>query len=112
MTDEEKAEELTTKQFDLDTDKVRYFCNLYKNDYHEVHTFYNGVLKGIAEGKPKWHDLRKNPDDLPTESKEYWCKLKSGHYDFRIYYIDSLFYKSHWEELGIIAWCELPKFKE
>lgn len=61
---------------------------------------------------PQWHDLSKNPDDLPTESKEYWCKLKSGHYDFRIYYIDSLFYKSHWEELEIIAWCELPKFEE
>lgn len=23
------------------------------------------LFYGLAEGKPKWHDLRKNPDDLP-----------------------------------------------
>lgn len=51
MTDEEKAEGITAKQFDIDTERVRFFCSLYKNDYHEVHTFFNGYLDGIKAGR-------------------------------------------------------------
>lgn len=72
-----------------------------------------GFLKSLEAQIPQWHDLRKNPDDLPKESGDYWCKLKSNRlYTFEVYYTDSLFYKSRWNELDIIAWCELPKFEE
>lgn len=78
----------------------------------QMNDCFNAGAKWGMEHAIEWHDLRKDPNDLPKENGEYWCKLENGHYDFRIYYLDSLFYKSHWEELGIIAWCELPKFEE
>lgn len=107
MTDEEKrAMEITN-----DIDTMVYDCeggcvNIYDN-------IERAVLVGIREGKPKWHDLRKDPEDLPKENGDYWCKLKDNRlYTFEVYYTDSLFYRSRWDELGIIAWCELPKFEE
>ena len=28
--------------------------------------------------KDEWHDLRKNPDDLPTENKRYLCLIETS----------------------------------
>lgn len=52
MTDEEKAIDLTSKSFEMEKDNVEWFCKLYKNSsMSEIHTFYNGVLAGLAEGR-------------------------------------------------------------
>lgn len=32
-------------------------------------------LDGRAEGKPKWHDLRKDPQDLPIKNGSYLCRV-------------------------------------
>ena len=65
-----------------------------------------GVKYGLAEGKPKWHDLRKDPNDLPTLDGMYWTYSEWGYYD-----IHKWDYQL-WKECKIIAWCELLKFEE
>ena len=108
MTDEEKAEEYTRNCKYVETD---YFVN----KIAKVKAIY---LDGLAEGKLKWHDLRKDPDDLPKESGDYWIKYDSeseergGFYDVHHFEPDKPFYKKHWSEIEVMAWCELPKFEE
>lgn len=66
----------------------------------------NGFSNGLAEGKPKWHDLRKDPNDLPKENGIYWCKWEDGSYSTEHYFQDYGFGDY------VIIWCELPKFEE
>lgn len=110
MTEAEKAiKDLCIKCSSYD------FC-VKGNQLHCAETV--AYIKGLAEGKTKWHDLRKNPDDLPEERGDYWIKYDSaseergGFYDVHYFEPDKPFYKKHWSEIGVIAWCELPKFEE
>ena len=106
MTDEEKAKEITIEYF-----QITEYCfeNLLPNK-NFVYNFYKGVLNGLAEGrketKNQWHDLREDPDDLPKESGEFWTKWEDGAYSTAHYFADSGFGSY------VIAWCELPEFKE
>lgn len=68
MTDKEKAEEYASEKC-----KECYMCDYADHDHPEINPYEicpwytkrkEGYLDGLAEGKPKWHDLRKNPDDL------------------------------------------------
>lgn len=65
-----------------------------------------GVKYGLAAGKMRWHDLRKDPNDLPTLDGMYWTYNECGYYDIHIW-IPQL-----WKECKVISWCELPKFEE
>ena len=57
MTDEEKAIDLTSQSFELEKDNVEWFCSTYKNSrMSEIHTFYNGVLVGLAEGRKEGYE--------------------------------------------------------
>ena len=74
----------------------------------------------------EWHDLRKDPNDLPTRenlhnfSKCVLCALKFD--DFVFYQVMSLHYPSktwivvdsdkNYSNKNVIAWCELTKFEE
>lgn len=91
MTDEEKAEELTTKQFDLDTDKVRYFCNLYKNTFQQLKKINADIVdKGQSDRFPDMETVIFNeyPDDLdvtqfssvPSYKRMCVCILKNDYY--------------------------------
>lgn len=70
-------------------------------------------LAGLEAGRPKWHDLRKDPNDVPTEKGDYWVIDADG--DYSVIYApiavkhcnDADMYKA----LNIVAWCELPKFE-
>lgn len=80
-----------------------------------IHDCYEeGYNNGYEAGKPKWHDLRKNPDDLPPRLKRLSETVINQigtpcHYNFE---------KSCWQNWSYIdietpiAWCELPKFEE
>ena len=103
MTDEEKAEEyVTTIQHDINN----------WGGKEPTERFYNEIklkqayLDGLAEGKPKWHDLRENSKDLPKENGHYWCKWNDGSYCTEHYFQDYGFGSY------VIAWCELPMFEE
>ena len=74
-------------------------------------------LAGLKAGRPQWHDLRENPNDLPERmglgSKEVYVAYKDGVTDFAYYRFDKKCWeRSENEELAenVIAWCEIPTF--
>lgn len=120
MTDEEKAEEYV----------LSHKCT--GSDF-ENSIMYESYIDGLTEGrKEKWHDLRKNPSDLPKnrENVLLYVKLKCerevvliGYRDFGECLGE---YCQDWGDVEpvrnikcdfvdgeeVIAWCELPKFEE
>lgn len=84
MTDEEKAEEY--KKGMTDTLKSQRKLKMMMIDFFLVDFLLKEGRKNAekenaekenAELKaqiPQWHDLRKDPNDLPKENGEYWCK--------------------------------------
>lgn len=58
MSDEELAEQYAEKHKEVDWEGF----NINKNDLKK------GFLAGLKANRPKWHDLRENPDDLPKET--------------------------------------------
>lgn len=89
------------------TDEER-FCNkrCYSNLCRRRCEYVSTYLDGLAAGKMRWHDLRKDPNDLPTLDGMYWTYNECGYYDIHIW-IPQL-----WKECKVISWCELPKFEE
>ena len=104
----------------LDCNGYQFFFKGYEQGYedcrHYAHDYY----------KPKWHDLRKDPNDLPTIenlhnfSKYVLCAVKFD--DFVFYQVMSIHYPSktwivvdsdkNYSNKNVIAWCELTKFEE
>lgn len=126
MTDEEKAKEGFHKHI---TEDICYFSKAEKNIYKD------GYFDGLAEGrKEKWHDLRKDPYDLPSSktSTEIPVLLvyKSAidgeivveehiYIDYEGFICLGSYYQGDYREPPyfkkegvLIAWCELPKFEE
>lgn len=76
-------------------------------------------LAGLKVGRPQWHDLRENPNDLPPMiqderhiSDRVWINVENwgtedGYYDYK---------KNCWiircriVNLPILGWCEIPTF--
>ena len=109
MTDEE-LEKRAEKWVDSEVDKCYVpDCNLgYRQDLEKAY------IIGAKENGVVWHDLRKNPDDLPSRlQKEFDVSifvfnqnLEQCYYDYR---------QKHWfteNSDEMIAWCEIPKFEE
>ena len=79
----------------------------------------DGFLAGLNAGRPQWHDLRKDPNDLPKECKNVLCFVWQGEGYYCVGHIikggDN---SARWwasnksEQLNVIAWCEIPQFKE
>ena len=65
---------------------------------------HEGFLDGFKAGRPKWHDLRKDKNDLPDNSRYVWTNVGAGYHDE----------DGWWDDFGrlqdVIAWCE-PKFE-
>ena len=81
---------------------IQHLTNLYQKDKHScvTDTKENGVV---------WHDLRKNPNDLPKESYTVLDEAGDRFYYFRgrfHYESDSRF------DCKPVAWCEIPRFEE
>ena len=96
-------------------------------------SYINGYKDGYEqEKKEKWHDLRKNPNDLPKEGVEvlvlysntyrdggYIVNKHTLNYELAQYINDEEDISEwYWVETGtdydiqeVIAWCELPKFE-
>lgn len=112
MTDIERAKEYCNNEVPFDTTESGE--KLYtENDLKQAY------LAGLKAGKDmnvptKWHDLRKNPDDLPESSIFHEVVNQNG---IKMYY-DDVFKKWNMYYDGIIvqaqipiAWCEIPKFE-
>lgn len=112
MTDEEeKAEEYAIKI----TDELRNKGFLTNEEINQRYAgIIQGVLYGLAEGKPKWHDLRKDPNDLPKHSGLYCVQcgevrefVKEELSWFTVHFVPCMNCTE-----DTYAWCELPKFEE
>ena len=79
----------------------------------------NAFSKGVKENGTVWHDLRKNPNDLPKRYKHANIRhlvitnKGIGHYNFikKTWYIYNAECNCSFFDT-VIAWCEIPKFEE
>lgn len=112
MTDEEKlAEEMICSECSDDVNRSYTHCS--------ACTRCDDFIKGLAEGrKEKWHDLRKDPNDLPPKediNSSYSIDVFTDT-EAKAFYS---YYDGVWRRESdgfripeVIAWTELPKFKE
>lgn len=95
-----------------------------KDLWYKVNADESAYKTGFQDGYNKaneWHDLRKDPNDLPNNGRRVLVKDKSrreydvaclcrskGNSDFWSYER----FISRVSDNYVIAWCELPKFEE
>lgn len=63
----------------------------------------NAFLAGLKAGRPQWHDLRKDPNDLPKGNGLFVIYWKLGTIDNYMVFKGSL----DNPHKDIIAWCEI-----
>lgn len=105
MTDEEMAEEYVENiPFSFETEVTQRIVKIYA-----METF----LAGLKAGRPEWHDLRKDPNDLPENKRNVWCDYGDG-YGKGYYNKDDggWWIEGHLYCSTLIAWCELLQFTE
>lgn len=112
MTDEEKAEEYADWFWGASSSERRAIKQAYLAGLEagkgmtEADLATVAYMQGAERYQPKWHDLRKNPNDLP---KGYRAVLNQAGmittYDPDRGFLDL-------EGIGVIAWCEIPTFEE
>lgn len=110
MTDKEMAEEYVKANVHYEIAKRENGAE-YAKEVSSV-TIEQAFLAGLAVGKDinvstKWHDLRKNPDDLPKEEGLFVVYWSLGKIDG--YMVINGFKNPHKD---IVKWCEIPTFKE
>ena len=99
MKDKEMAEEFLKKN-NYTGGYIGYFASGYCRQ---------AFLAGLKAGRPQWHDLRKDKNDLPKFRRdilvtcEYRSKLKKKRETFEWDYKSDM-------PLHAIAWCEIPTF--
>lgn len=84
------------------------------NNLHSTEEDYKqAFLAGLKAGN-RWHDLRKDPADLPKDKHNVWCKCLDeygeGWYD-KDTDTWTLIYRGYHVHC-IEAWCELPTFEK
>ena len=78
--------------------------------------YIKGYIAGATENGIQWHDLRKDPNDLPNDDRNVYVatlppyKTKENVFD---YHIDSWLGDDWFSSAvkDVVAWCE-PHFKE
>ena len=111
MKDEEMAKEYANSQVG---------CS---DGYYEWEDVKDGFLAGLKAGRPQWHDLRKDPNDLPPKRVPRTdCVVKVLNPQCSVTVLDTLgnrvwfnyrnnrWRKEPFEEIEVIAWCEPPTF--
>lgn len=112
MKDEELFKAWKSEQYKDQSDEERF------EFVEHLHTFpkyfEKTFLAGLKAGRPQWHDLRKDPNDLPKKNGEYFCKVNSHweKYGVKHFTLQPYGYNRQWEGQGysVIAWCEIPTF--
>ena len=81
----------------------------------------DGFLAGLKAGRPQWHDLRKDPNDLPKEydiirkafgiyEEEKAKHIVQNECGERVFCFSGTWYHEKGGEAHPIAWCEIPTF--
>lgn len=115
MTDEEMAKEYAD-EYGFGSD-----CNNLAS-YEANHEIEQAYLAGLEAGKLKWHDLRKNPKDVPLIEGRYLCILdykRVHNMPVVLMYSDDCLGHFVWvaddDDIydGCISrWAEIPKYTE
>jgi hypothetical protein len=95
MKDEEMAEEWVKQEYP--TLQINAVAQRYIKSF----------LAGLKAGRPQWHDLRKDPNDLPDTDRIVYVQTKS---DTGNAYHDNDGWHSTQVSGIVIAWCEIPTF--
>ena len=87
-----------------------YYSEGYCEGYEDG--FYQGAEFGYNKGN-EWHDLRKNPNDLPDTDRNVWVKRESEiECQIDNYYEDDkgwgIMFREGYCTDDVILWCELP----
>ena len=117
MTDEEKAREwvrtnsgYSTKEFHGKKAIEAFLAGLKAGkDMAETDLATVAYMQCAERYKTKWHDLRKDPNDLPKHCGYVWTNVGASYYDDDR---DCPCWRDEFGRTqGVIAWCE-PKFEE
>lgn len=95
MTDREMAEKWADKNITLAT-------SMYNPPAKSIAK--RAYLAGLKAGRPEWHDLRKDPNDLPKRV----CYVLNQAGTVTAYQPDRGFLGLG--GIRVIAWCEIPTF--
>ena len=116
MSDEEIAKEFVKKEC-CPTCDYKAGCDSVGGCYG-----FDCFLAGLKAGKPQWHDLRKDPNDLPKEfdiNKNRWEMEKritkhivQNECGERVFCLNGTWYHEKGGEAHPIAWCEIPTFEK
>lgn len=123
MTDEEKAEEYVDTLLKKDDAEIDEFLDenlgglqLNKRQAETILGLIKGIgicsyLKGLAEGiKEKWHDLLKDPNDLPLNADPVLCLGSTGYIVCKYIsgsWVDNQTIKLVLKYIDIYKWCEI-----
>lgn len=109
----EKEKQIFEKWFEEKKEK----CEVYGNgdDFYvddEIKKFcLMGYELGLKAGSQQWHDLRKDPNDLPKNNRYVWCDYNEGYGKGYYHKVDGGWWiEGHMFCSAIDAWCELPLF--
>lgn len=116
--EKEEIKELAREYIDNCTERAGFviLTENIKNDFIDL--FVAGFMKCLELNKEaKWHDLRKDPNDLPKIDIGRTSITVLNEDGNKVYYD---YYSEYWryddEELNIttppVGWCEIPKFEE
>ena len=104
MKDEELAKEYEEKAEYIEVDD-------YGKKVYGLMDIQQAFLAGLKAGRPQWHDLREDPNDLPKEPNE---KMRVNETWVYVKFFDNTYGLVDKGALnnysGAIAWCELPTF--
>lgn len=111
MKDEEMAEELVKRNVCGHCNRCQSHgyigCDIYR--YSK-----DGFLAGLKAGRPQWHDLRKDPNDLPKEDRYYLIYTVLGNYYVSKHHHNTNYWIGIQNQFvsikQVIAWCEIPTF--
>ena len=106
MTDEEMAEAYSTENWEY-----------YEEGQNDSKALKQSYLAGLKAGRPQWHDLRKDPNDLPKNNAMVLTRLKNKRLKISTF-MENKFtiwnkdYDTYTKLYDVIAWREIPTFEE
>lgn len=110
MKDEEMAEEYKEKHICSTCADIQ-DCG---NDCPFSRCGVQAFLAGLKAGRPQWHDLRENPNDLPKRDKTFVTDVSVTvvvyPLEFAVYYFFDKKWYSNGKEVKVDRWCEIPTF--
>ena len=99
MKDEELAEEFYYKTYPIT-------LNIGEEERKKEVT--DIFLAGLKAGRPQYHDLQKNPNDLPEDTYDV---LDQAGYKVHYNFFQNVWVNEKDEiDKNVIAWCEVPTF--